>query len=223
MKLGQGTLSLISKTEIGKKIVNDRYYRIVLSATFALIGNLLYACYHGILGIMNVSLWFVTMCAFYGILAAMRFSAVLYWRRNVSASSADTEYFVMKLSGILLIILSFILAVVNYISLSQNIAVKHNEIMMIAIAAYTFYKVSVAVAGAIKRRVNPSPLFDVVRRIRYAEVAASVLTLQRSMLVSFGAMENEKIHMMNALTGAAVCLFVCILGIFMTMRAIKKG
>lgn len=223
MKLGQGTLSLISRTKIGKKIVNDRHYRIVLSATFALIGNLLYACYHGILGIMNVSLWFVTMCAFYGILAAMRFSAVLYWRRNVSASLADTEYFVMKLSGILLIILSFILAVVNYISLSQNIAVKHNEIMMIAIAAYTFYKVSVAVAGAIKRRVNSSPLFDVVRNIRYAEVAASVLTLQRSMLVSFGAMKNEKIHMMNALTGVAVCLFVCILGIFMIMRAMKKG
>ena len=70
----------------------------------------------------------------------------------------------------LLSALSVVLAVVVYISLSQNIAAK-------------------------------------------AEVAASILTLQRSMLVSFGAVEVDKIWLMNSVTGADVCLFVLMLGI----------
>ena len=115
------------------------------------------------------------------------------------------------------------MAAVNYISLSQNITAKYGEITMITIAAYTFYKITMAVIRAVRQRKNPSPLLAVIRTISYAEVAASVLTLQRSMLVSFGAIDSAKVRLMNALTGAGICLFVLMLGIFMTIRGIKKG
>ena len=59
----------------------------------------------------------------------------------------------------------------------------------------------------------------VIRNIRYAEVAASVLTLQRSMLVSFGSMDHRQIRFMNAMTGAAVCLFVLLLGVSMIAKS----
>ena len=57
---------------------------------------------------------------------------------------------------------------------------------------------------SVRQRRNPSPLLAAIRGISYAEAAASVLTLQRSMLVSFGAMSAGNIHLMNALTGAGV-------------------
>ena len=66
-------------------------------------------------------------------------------------------------------------------------------------------------------------LFDVLSTITYAEVAASVLTLQRSMLVSFGQMEKEQIYTMNALTGAGVCLFILILGVGMIVKALSQS
>ena len=123
----------------------------------------------------------------------------------------------MKLSGILLVILSIVLATVNYISLSQNIAVKHGEIIMITIAAYTFYKITMAIVKAVKQHKNPSPLLKTIRSIGYAEVSASILTLQRSMLVSFGSMDNSQVRFMNAMTGAVVCAFILILGLTMTV------
>lgn len=185
----------------------------ILSAAAALVCNLLYALYYCVLGIINLSLWFIAMCAFYGVLATMRFAAVLCERKNRQLPSDDTEKLVMTLSGILLSALSFVLAAISYISLAQNMAVKHGTIIMITIAAYTFYKITLAVIGAVKQHKNPTPLLKTLRSIRYAEVAASVLTLQRSMLVSFGAMDAAQIVLMNALTGAGVCLFVLILGI----------
>ena len=130
----------------------------MLSATVGFALNLLYAIYHLVLGVLNLSFWFIAMCAFYGILATMRFSAVLCERSRQKSPSNDTELFVMKLSGVLLVILSIVLATVSYISLSQNIAAKHGEIIMITIATYTFYKIAMAIVKAVKQHKNPSPL-----------------------------------------------------------------
>lgn len=219
MRLKQKAVSLIDKTKIGKKIISNQRYRIVLSAAVVFVFNLFYAIYHCVLGVLNLSLWFIAMCAFYGILATMRFSAVLCERNRQKNPSDDTELFVMKFSGVLLVVLSIVFATVNYISLSQNIAKRHEEIIMITIATYTFYKITVVIIKAVKQRKNPSLLLKTIRNIDYAEVSASILTLQRSMLVSFGSMSVGKIHFMNAVTGAIICLFVLILGISMIIKS----
>ena len=223
MKTKQKAALLIAKTKTGKKLVSSQRYRIILSATLAFAFNLLYAIYHCVLGILNLSFWFIAMCAFYGILAIMRFSAILCERNHQKLPDNVTELFVLKLSGVLLVTLSIVLATVSYISLSQNIAAKHGEIIMITIATYTFYKITMAIVKAVKQHKNPSPLLRTIRNIGYAEVAASILTLQRSMLASFGTMSAGNIHFMNAVTGAAVCLFVLILGLSMITKSMKKG
>lgn len=222
MKPRQITVSLFAKTKTGEKIISNQRYRMILSAAIAFVFNLLYALYYCVLGVINLSLWFITMCAFYGILATVRFSAVLCERKNQDVVSYDTEKFVMKLSGILLTVLSILLAVMNYLSLSQSIAVKYGEIIMITIATYTFYKITMAVIRNARQRQNPSLLLRTLRSISHAEIAASVLTLQRSMLVSFGTMGSRQIYLMNAITGAVVCLFVWILGLSMIEKSKRK-
>ena len=193
----------------------------VAYAKVALFFNLLYAVYYCVLGIINLSLWFITMCAFYGILAAVRFSAVVCEYKSGRSKNGDTELLVARLSGALLAALSIVLAAVIYISMRQNRAVKHGEIVMITIAAYTFYKLTLVSVRAVKQRKNPSLLLKTLRRISYAEAAASVFTLQQSMLISFGSMEPEKIQTVNAILGAVVCLFVLALGV--SMVASFKG
>lgn len=223
MNAKQRCILLLTKTKTGNKVVSNQRYRIIVSAAAAFMFNLLYALYHCILGIISHSLWFVFLCAFYGILATTRFSAVLCERNHHGLPSNDTEIFVTKFSGILLVLLSFVLATVNYISLSQYIVSRHEEIIMITIATYTFYKITMAIVTAIKQHKIPSPLLRTIRNIRYAEVSASTLTLQRSMLVSFGSIDNKLVCFMNAMSGAAVCLFVLILGLSMITKPKKKG
>ena len=222
MNAKQAAIQKIKRTNLGRRFIQEQRFRAVFSAAVGLLANIMYAIYHGTLGVVNQSLWFVTMFAYYMILSSMRFSAVLCeWKRK-SLASEDTEYFVAKLCGGLLVLLSFILGGIVYISLSQNVAVKHHEIVMITIATYTFYKITVAVIRAIKQRKNTVPLLVVIRTIGYAEVAASLLTLQRSMLISFGSMDNEDIALMNSLTGISVCLFILLLGIFTILTSGKE-
>lgn len=218
----QIAVSLLCRTKTGEQIVASQRYRIILSAGASFACNLLYALYHCVLGILNCSLWFITMCAFYGLLATMRFAAVLFDRKNHNAPPADAERFVMRLCGLLLTLLSLILSAISYISLSHNLATRYEEITMITIATYVFYKITLAIVKAVKQRKNPSLLLRAVRNISYAEVAASILTLQRSMLVSFGSMDGRQIHFMNAILGAAVCLFVLALGVSMILQSKER-
>lgn len=222
MNIRQIVLTRLYNTNMGKRMLRDPFRRVVFSAAISFSLNLLYALYHGVLGIINLSIWFTVLCAYYTVLATMRFCTVLCGRKGGPVSSADAAYFTMKLSGVLLVLLSIVLASVNYVSLSQNIAAKYDEIIMITIAVYTFSKLAAVIVKAVRQHENPSPLLAVIRNIGYAEVAAAVLTLQRSMLVSFGSMNNEQAHIMNMLTGVAVCIFVLVLGIRMIGRGMRK-
>ena len=60
--------------------------------------------------------------------------------------------FCYEISGILLMMLSLILIAIIYISMSQNIVTKYNEITMITIATYTFTKITTAIVKAVKQK-----------------------------------------------------------------------
>lgn len=213
----------IESFKVGKRLLNEHRYRIVFGAALSLVVNMAYALYHGILGVFGGSVWLLTMCAYYTVLGTMRFSAVLCERKNKGEASGDMEYFVMRLCGSLLVVLSLVLSGVIYISLAEKIASKHEFVLMITIATYTFYKITMEIISAVKQHGDPSPLLKFIRSIRYADVAVSILTLQRSMLVSFGFMYDTWAHLMIALTGAAVCLFIFILGVHMAVKGRRKN
>ncbi len=188
--------------------IHDRRSRTVALAVFNLILNLLYAFYNGILGIRAQSVLFGTSCVYYFLLSSMRFSAVFVERKKVKEIHAS------RVIGILLIMLSMIFAVLLFFSLPQNNAAVYGTIPMITIATYTFTKITIAVVKAVKRRGNPSYLMRAVDMIRYAEIAVSLLTMQRSMLVSFGGTPGKGTMILNIFTGTNVCLFILFLGIY---------
>ncbi len=207
---------ILSRTRLGTHLASDPRYRVVWFATVSLSVNLAYALYHAVLGILGQSRWFLFMCAYHTILGMTKFGLVLCERKTDNDLAA--EQFMRRVSGVLLLLLAPVLAVVIYISLAEDRATSYGTIMMITIAAYVFGKIIMAIRRAVKNRHNPSPLLAAIRGIGYAELAGSLLTLQRSMLVSFGGRGDPASLVLNAGTGGAVCAFILILGIFMIKK-----
>ena len=210
-------MKYIPKTKLGIRLEEDKRYRIVSFAICGFAVNILYALYNGALGIISRSIWFLFLCAYYTILSSMRFGVIMQDRRNIS-----TENFITRFCGIMLIVMSFVLSGVVYLSVTNTVAVKHQEIIMITIATYTFYKVVLAIVNTVKIRKENSLLLSTIRNIGCADAAVSMLSLQRSMLVSFGEMERSKIYIMNALTGAGVLIIMLAFGISMIIKSSKK-
>lgn len=183
----------------------------VKSPYTSLAFNVVYAFGNCFIGFLTHSWWFITVGAYYAVLAITRFS-VLQVKRKASRNR-DTELFARRISGILLVVLSFCIVGVNILSAVKDRGTAFHEIAMITIAAYTFFKITLAVIGMVKVRHSASPIMQTLRNISLADAFVSIYTLQRSMLISFPGMEANEILLLNIFTGSAVWILVLLLGI----------
>ena len=180
----------------------------------SLLINFLYALGNCAIGFASHSWWFITVGAYYFVLSITRFS-VLQVRRKAKGDPG-IELFAKRITGILLIVLSFCLIGMNILSALKERGNQYHEIIMIAIATYTFTKITLAIIGLGKTRRSPSPVVKTLRSISFADAFVSVCSLQRSMLVSFPGMTPRDIQLFNILTGTGVWLIILLLGINLT-------
>lgn len=173
--------------------------------------NVVYAIGNCIIGFLTRSWWFITVGTYYTVLAITRFS-VLQVKRKASGDY-DTEFFARRITGILLVVLSFCIVGVNIMSAVKDRGTAFHEIVMITIATYTFTKITIAIIGVVKAKRSASPVIKTLRNIALADACVSIYTMQRSMLVSFPGMETTKILLLNIFTGTAVWILVLLLGI----------
>lgn len=186
---------------------DDRRFSIVFSAGCTLVINLAYGLGHAVLGVMEASSWLLVMAAYHILLGVMRFGAVLTERRHTS------ERFVMRLCGGILVVLAVILGASTALSILQDRAVPHGLIIMLIIAIYTFWKLTMAIVHTVQAHQSGTPLTKTIRNITLASALAAMMTMQRSMLASFGAdMPAGDVLLFNALTGGGVFLIVLLMG-----------
>lgn len=185
------------------KIAKNPYTSLLLNFAYA-VGN----C---VIGFMGHSWWFITVGAYYTVLTVTRFSVLKVKKR--ANGDLETEHFARRITGILLVLLSFCIIGVNILSAIKERGRVFHEIVMITVATYTFTKITIAIIGMVKARSDPSPVLKTLRNIALADACVSIYTMQRSMLVTFPGMKGSEILLLNILTGTAVWIVLLVLGI----------
>ena len=173
--------------------------------------NVIYAIGNCVIGFTAHSWWFITVGAYYVVLTVTRYS-VLQVKRKAN-EDYETELFVRRITGILLVVLSFCIIGVNIMTAVKERGTAFHEIVMITIATYTFTKISIAIIGMVRAKKSSSPVLKALRNISLADAFVSIYTMQRSMLVSFPGMTAGGILLLNIFTGTAVWIIVLLLGI----------
>ena len=209
------------KTEIGpsggprKSRLSDQRFRAVLFACGSMGWNLLYGIYNGILGIVYRSVWFLTMCAFYLILGLMRLSVVTSCRKG---GRNRTERSVMRHNGIALIFLAAVLSGSVVLAFLYPVGKASHRIVMISIAAYTFYLVVLSAVNFVKAHRAHSLFLISLRNLSLAGAISSLVSLERSMLATFGTSPSHSSSVAEVITGIGASLLVVALGITMIVQ-----
>ena len=68
----------------------------------------------------------------------------------------------------------------------RNRTFHHHEITTIALAAYTFTSLTFAIINTVKYRKYHSPVYSASKAISLASACVSLLTLESTMLTTFG-------------------------------------
>ena len=219
-------LLMIKRTSYGARFLEDYTFRTILTTLPTFLINVVYTVYNGVIGIANQSAWFITMAAYYSLLGIMRYCAV-NTERKISRMTdpkliRKKELSVIRTDGILLLLLNLALSGVVLLTIAKGTAKTYSEIMVISIAAYTFYKITMAVINMVKVRKMQSPILITIRNIGVADALVSMLTLQTTMLASFQDTSSIDANRMNGITGLAVCILIALLGASMIYYASKR-
>ena len=185
--------------------------RMQKTALISLVFNILYCTYHIVFGVVTASWWFLTISIYYAVLSIIRF-VVLRHRGN--------NGLLVRFTGAMLIVLSVCLVGTVILAFVKDRGTVFPLIAMLAIATYTFTKITLATIKWIKARKSTSVKRLALRNISFANAFVSIYSLQRSMLVSFEGMAKTEIRIMNLATGSTVCIIVFLLGTNLVKRAI---
>ncbi len=203
--------------------LKDYDFRTIVSTIISFIITTGYAAFYAILGIAYDSLWYGMLAWYYLMLVIMRAYVVFYHkgkRKRVDNSIIQDEKRrcakIYRNCGIVICLLTFPLSFAILQMVAKDATFAHEGLMIYTAATYTTYKVVMAIRNYFKAKRSEDLTVRTARDINLVDMLVSVLALQTAMFHSFAPDENWSV--MNAITGAVVCLLTIIIGAFMIIN-----
>lgn len=206
-------IGAIKKTALGKRVFDDLLFRLLITSSGSMGWNLIYALFNGVLAIAYRSFWFLSMFVYYLILGGMRLLVVSPKKDKAAERWSDPA--IMRALGIEMIILAVVVSGIVCTSIAEKHNPTYNIVVMITIAAYTFYTVTMSIINIVRAHKRKNTTMIMLRDISLAGTIAAVLSLERSMLGTFGNAEDSFSMIVEIISGAVA--FALIIGIAISM------
>lgn len=222
-RIYQGLKNIKEKNKYINRYVADAHWRVKISLLGTVSLNILYVFMQLASGILYRAAWFYALAVYYALLIIMRVFLLRNTSKTIPGRNKLSEFYRYRFCGFLLLVMTQALALIVFYIVRRNRGYNYHPIHTIAMAAYTFTSLTMAIINVIKYRKFESPLMSAAKAISLASAAVSMLSLETAMLTAFGEQKNPEFRqVMTAITGVAVCAFVMLMAIYMIMRANKQ-
>lgn len=213
-----------SNSRLAKRWKSDTRLRVNVSLYGALVWNVLYGILQLWLGFYHHTFWFYSLGAYYICLAIMRFFLVKHTRKYAAGEKMQTELVKYRSCGWIFLIMNLVLSVIVFFMVYWNKTFQHHMITAIAMAAYTFTTLTFAIIDVIKYKKYNSPVFSASKAISLAAAVVSMLTLEATMLTTFGerTMSALKRKILLGATGGVISAFIVAMAIYMIIQGTKR-
>ena len=204
---------------------SDPHLRVKVSLYAAVSVNTVYAAFQLWLGIYHGTFWYCSIGAYYLCLGLMRWLLLRHTLRHGGGEKPITELSKYRICGYVFLVMNLYISVITLFMIKFGRTFSHHMITTIAMAAYTFGALSLAIVNVVKFRKYKSPVFSASKAISLTAACVSMLTLESTMLTTFGGengMSEGGKRLLLALTGAVVCAFVLAIAVYMIIEGTKQ-
>lgn len=203
---------------------DDHRLRVNVSLYGTLIYNTAYALLQLGMGFWHHTFWFYSLAGYYISLAVMRFFLVRHTSKHKPGEKMLDELIKYRACGIVFLIMNLALALMIFFMVYWNRTFNHHEITTIALAAYTFTSLTFAIINTVKYRKYNSPVYSASKAISLASACVSMLTLESTMLTTFGdgTMSLTGRRILLGISGGVISVFIIAMAIYMIVNGTKK-
>jgi len=141
--------------------------------------------------------------------------------RRKNPGTIEKQWKSYRLGGVLILLMHLTLIGIVFQMVNWNRVEESGEIMIIATAAFAFYKFISSFIDLAKDRKHTRPIDSSVRMLELSQAIFAIFSLQAGLLHTFGTGENWE-HPLNLAVGCIVCLLTVTMGIYMIRRANRE-
>ncbi len=215
-----------------QRLREDYAFRTLFFAALSFALNVAFGLFNGVLGILYLSYWHLSLSAYYILLAFLRGGVLRYHqkRKNRQSETAPSQtserterLFEVKnyrSRGILLLFVHLALSIAVTELVFEVNTFFYPGWTIYGVATCAFYNITAAIVHIRRASKTENCSVRAVRCVNLASGTVSILALQAALLSTFNTGEIN-VHLFNAITGVAVTLFTIVLGIFMIVDAQK--
>ena len=208
------------------RYLTDSKLRAEISLYTGTAVNLLYAIFYFGMGVYYSSTWIRAIAIYYIVLSVIRVGLVKKDRRKVDIDD-DIKRRVYELescrtSGKLMFLLNFVVAGIVGHMIWKNEHYNYPGLLIYAQAAYAFFCLTKAIIHLFKYKKMEQPILSAAKIVSMSTALVSILALQTAMLTQFGEGRTNFIGLMNALTGAAVCIAEFAMAVWLMHKSRKE-
>lgn len=194
--------------------------RWVLSISFII--NLIFGVFKLITGIYYSSAWFITFAIYYLLLCFIKSSLVASMKKDDLGKNIQKEYKKLRTTGIILLLLDFILVGMIILIIHQNKTFIYPGNLIYIVALYDFYLIITAFINVFKYKKDKSPVLLASKCINLTVAMISMISLEVAMIYQFGSNENDFKLIMTSITGFVVAIINSVMASYLFIKANKQ-
>ncbi len=206
-----------------KNIRSNFVLKSYITAAIAFFINIAFFVYNLIFGIINNSVWNWSISIYYALLTIFR-AIILYCEKRWYKTQIEDEQLkrvqlFKKISWCMIILDLSLIAPISLMVMSKR-EVSVGLIPTVAIAAYTMYKIILAIINFKKKQSKENLSVKALRQITLKDAIVSVLTMQNTMIMEFS--ENNSMLTLTAITSAGMLIILLAITLTSIITAYKN-
>lgn len=182
----------VLSTETGRALFGAYGASNVFWSLVALLINIGYAVLNIVLAAFLNSLWYGLIAIFYAVLMGARITIIFlarhiakkYWMNKTELLYAELKVSIG--SGGLIFLMDLSMAFAVTFMITNTPPNSSGKIVAIGLAAYTFYKIILAIVNLVRSRKNGDPVVTALRNISMADACMSMVNTTITLDMTFG-------------------------------------
>lgn len=228
-KIREFILRRINRHEFLANVMDNYGLKTLVFSSFSLVLTLAFVAVNLFSAITSGPVWYYALSAYYFVLLVFR-GGILFADFKCRKKFADDEAAlgnakrrIYRAGGCVLLALEIAMAfAVTETVLSRRPAAT-DQIVAIANAAYTFYKMTMAIINLVRAKCFSDPVVQALRNVNFADACMAIASLTVVMLSAFGGSDGGSFFVaMKAGAGFAACAVTIALAVIMIVKGSRK-
>ncbi len=212
------------KRKLSRDYVRSFGFKSLVSVTYSLIINIIYAIFQVVLAFLSWSVWYGALATYYTVLCLIRGGILIKHAKRQSIDDKE-KYRLNQIKsyrncGIYLSLLTLALSAAIVQMVIYNQGFKYAGGMIYVMLLYASYKLIKSIVNIARARRNDDYTTKSIRIVGFADALVSILALQTAMFQAFS--QDFVPYIPNSITGGVVVLIIIILGTYMFANGQKQ-